>query len=216
VASTEFITARYPDAEMPRTQTKGEALTRVRDFLPDGSLSRIREVGGDFSQWRREHESIQRLEDRMSKMGVGPKLVVQRQRDREMLSIREITTEPDLGAAPGIEEIHYYVWEGHEVRSGGLFLCRFIDGTRSVSKHGYLTSAWKGAAEDIFVTQGGMTALVGVAEDIVSHTKSGQLNAATVIVDHDIWTPSDGWHVYSGIQHFHVHVDVPGGSACRP
>ena len=155
----------------------------------------------------------------MSKMGVGPKLVVQRQRDRDMLSIREITNEPDLGAAPAIEEIHHYVWEGHPVRSGGLWLCRFIDGTfppGSVSKHGFLTKDWKGAAEDIFVTQGGMPALVDVAEDIVSRTKTGKLKAATVIVDKDIWTPSQGWHVYSGNQHFHVHVDVSGGSACRP
>jgi len=150
-------------------------------------------------------------------MGLGPKLIVQRRSDRSQLSIREVEAIPDLGAAPELEKIHAAVWAEFDVRSGGLYLCRYIDGTHTTSKHGYLKddpNGWKGAAEDIFVIGGGMPDLVLVAEFIVNGTKKDILEAETVIVDRKIWTPSQGWHAYLGVQHFHVHVDVLGGHPC--
>jgi len=76
-------------------------------------------------------------------MGSGPKLIVQREHDREQLSIRELESEPtgpDLGSHPDIEAIHYAVWDqfAGEVRSAGRFVCRYIDQTLIVSRHGYL------------------------------------------------------------------------------
>jgi hypothetical protein len=212
--ASEFVTARYPDAEMPRTQDKGEMLGRVRDFIKRGDTARIREQGGEFSRWRNEPDSIKRISDRVSQMGVGPRLIVQRDSDREMLSIRELTRIPDLGAAPALEEIHAAVWQAFNVRSGGLWLCRYIDGTRTVSKHGYRSSSWRGAAEDIFVNEGGMPQLVKVGEFIVARTRQGKLKAATVIVDTQIWSAGGSWRTYGGNRHYHVHTDVAGGSGC--
>lgn len=213
---TEFITARFPDAAMPKTQDAKAMMTRVRAFL-DGP-SRLREAGGQFGPWKPKPEIVDRIDARTSRMGVGPKLIVQRKSNRDQLSIREIqAVVPDLGAAPELEKIHAAVWREFDVRSGGLYLCRFIDGTHTVSKHGYLKgppNGWKGAAEDIFVINGGMADLVKVAEFIVNETKRNNLEAATVIVDRKIWTPALGWHTYTGEQHFHVHVDVAGGHAC--
>lgn len=217
---TEFITARYPDAEMPKTQDRKEMLARTAGFL-DGP-GRLREAGGDWSPWRQKGDILDRVDRRTSRMGVGPKLIVQRKSNRDQLSIREVDQGPlipELHAAPEIEKIHAAVWSEFDVRSGGLWLCRFIDGTRSVSKHGYLKddpNGWKGAAEDIFVVNGGMVELVHVAEFIVGGTKSNALEAATVIVDQKIWTPALGWHAYGGDRHFHVHTDVAGGHACIP
>jgi len=214
---TEFITARFPENEMPKTQDRKEMIKRVSGFLT--SPGRLREAGGDWSPWRQHGEIMDRIDRRTSRMGVGPKLIVQRKSDRSQLSIREVDQGPlipDLGAAPEIEKIHAAVWSEFDVRSGGLYLCRFIDGTKSVSKHGYLSDNWKGAAEDIFVVNGGMPDLVHVAEFIVNGTKSNVLEAATVIVDRKIWTPAQGWHAYVGDQHFHVHADVLGGHACVP
>jgi hypothetical protein len=217
LADTEFITARFPENEMPKTQNRKEMMTRVRGFL-DGP-GRLREAGGDWSPWRTEPELLDRIATRTGRMGVGPKLIIQKRSNRAQLSIREVKAIPDLGAAPEIEKIHAAVWSEFDVRSGGLWLCRFIDGTHSVSKHGYLKddpNGWKGAAEDIFVINGGMADLVKVAEFIVNGTKHEALEAATVIVDRQIWTPSQGWHAYTGEQHFHVHADVLGGHACTP
>jgi hypothetical protein len=204
---------------MPKTQDRREMLARVRGFLK--GKARVRMAGSDFGPWRSEPDAVQRIDALTSRLGVGPKLIVQRESDMEQLSIREVTSKPsfpDLGAAPEIEAIHAEVWAEFDVRSGGLWFCRFIDGTHSVSKHGYLNDdpAWKGAAEDIFVIDGGMEDLKLVAEFIVAETKAGRLKAATVIVDLTIWTPAAGWHVYTGDRHFHVHVDVLGGHPCSP
>jgi hypothetical protein len=212
-AMTEFITARYPDAEMPKTQDKKEMMFRLRGFLD--AQGRLREAGGEWGPWRQKGEIMDRVDRRVSRMGVGPKLIVQRKSDREQLSIREVeAVVPDLNAAPELEKIHGAVWSNFDVRSGGLYLCRFIDGTSTVSKHGYLSATWKGAAEDIFVINGTMNDLVQVGEFIVSGTKKDILEAATVIVDDKIWTPSQGWHRYLGSRHYHVHTDVAGGHAC--
>jgi hypothetical protein len=87
-----------------------------------------------------------------------------------------------------------------------------------VSKHGYLKNnpnGWKGAAEDTFVTSGGMDALEEVAHFKVQKARRGDLKLATVIVNRTIWTaPAWDARVYSGVQHYHVHEDAPGGHPC--
>lgn len=209
----EFVTARWPEGEMPRTQDLPEVKDRLHEFIK--GRARLREVGAEWGRWRPEQEVVRRVVARVQKMGVGPKILVQRE-DRDVLSVRELTQLPDLGAAPAVEEIHAAVWRNFDVRSGGLWLCRFIDGTHTVSRHGYQSSGWKGAAEDIFVNGGTMADLVKVANYIVFQTKAKRLNAATVIVDQDIWEPSTGWRVYGGRRHYHVHTDISGGGPCNP
>ena len=222
---TEFITARFPDAEMPKTQTRRAARRRVHGFIPAGSRARIREAGGEFGTWRSERDAVERLDDRMGRMGVGPKLIVQRESDMQQLSIREVSAEPlipDLGINPHIEKSHALTYaEFGDLRSGGTWLCRFIDGTHDVSRHGYLDDdppvVWKGAAEDTFVTTGGMEHLEEVARFKVRQAKSGVLVLSNVIVNRTIYSaPSFDARTYTGEQHFHVHEDAPGGHACTP
>lgn len=222
---TEFITARFPDAEMPRTQTNLQAVRRVHDFIRDGEKARIREAGGEFGPWLREREAVARLDTRMDRMGVGPKLIVQREGDAEQLSIREVSSAPlipDLGCSPHIEKSHALTYARfNDLRSGGVFLCRFIDGTRTVSKHGYLDDVppetWRGAAEDTFVKTGGMEHLEEVARFKVALAKTGELTLANVIVNRTIYSaPTFAARAYSGEQHFHCHEDAPGGHACNP
>lgn len=222
-ARTEFITALYPDASVPRTQTLAAARRRIHRFIPSLASARIREAGEGFGPWLPEGEAVDRLEHRMEKMGVGPKLIVQRESDRDQLSIREVAAEPlipDLGCNPIIERSHaltYAEFPG-DLRSGGIYLCRFIDGTRTVSRHGYLKDApngWKGAAEDTFVTTGGMDLLEEVAQFKVRLARAGDLRLANVIVNRTIWSAPDfAPRSYTGDPHFHVHEDAPGGHAC--
>jgi len=214
---TEFITSRFPDASMPKTQDRKEMMLRVRGFLDPSKLSRLREAGGDWGPWRSKGETMDRIDRRVSRMGVGPRLITQRDGDRKQLSIREIeAVVPDLGAHPDVEKIHAAVWKAFDVRSGGIYLCRRIDGSSQVSKHGYLSDTWKGAAEDIFVLSGGMAQLERVANFIVAGAKRNEWESSAVIVNQKIWTPAEGWHGYTGSQHFHVHHDCPGGHACIP
>jgi hypothetical protein len=212
LAKTEFITALYPEATMPRTTGLTRMVQRVQKFIPEGADVRLRKQGEEWGPWKKQADAVEKIKNIVTKLGVGPKLIIQRKPDGEQLSIREVTRTPDLGAHPKIEEGHGMVWSKFDVRSGGLYVCRRIEGSSQVSKHGYQSSSWKGAAEDIFVNKGGMPELTDVARFIVSNAK--QLDAATVIVNTSIWTPSQGWRVYGGIRHYHVHWDVPGGSAC--
>ena len=224
---TEFITARFPDAAVPRTQSLAEARRRVHKFIPSGVRARIREIGGEFGPFHPEIEAVERLSDRMDRMGVGPKLIVQRESDMSQLSIREVAVGPlipDLGANPHIEEAHAVIYDEFGpamLRSGGLWLCRFIDGTHDVSRHGFLDDdppiTWKGAAEDLFVTSGGMTQLKKVTRFTVDRAKSGVLTLSNIIVDRTIYSsPSFVARSYGGDQHFHQHHDAPGGHPCTP
>lgn len=216
--SSEFITATVPGSQDVKTQTLAKVRDRVRKFIPPGSRARVREEGKDYGHWRKEADVVPSIIDRLEKMGVGPRLVVQREKDMEALGIREVSRTPNLGAAPEVEEIHAAVWQRFDVRSGGLWLCRYIDGTRTVSRHGYQSSSWHGAAEDIFPMgkDGGASGLTRVAAFIINETKAGRLKAQNVIWLQRIWEPGTGEHVYGGITHYHVHADVAGGSACHP
>jgi len=145
---TEYVTARFPDASMPRTSNRPTMLRRTRRFVTahaDGPRrrSRLREAGGEFGPCKSPNEILGQVQRRTAEMGSGPKLIVQREHDREQLSIRELESEPtgpDLGSHPDIEAIHYAVWDqfAGEVRSAGRFVCRYIDQTLIVSRHGYL------------------------------------------------------------------------------
>ena len=98
------------------------------------------------------------------------------------------------------------------------FVCRYIDGTDTVSRHGFIDprGAWKGAAEDVFI-DGDMGDLVAMARAIVDAAEEGVLDLDTVIVNRMIWTSGTGvWHEYNGAVHYHVHVDKLAGEPCRP
>lgn len=214
--ATEFITAKWPDRETVKVQSRAQMVKRLRNFLPPGESAALRKEGEDYGPWRKRSDLVERIVALVDKMGVGPKLMVRRKVDLEVLSIREVTKTPELGAAPEIEAIHGAVWAKFDVRSGGLWLCRYIDGTRSVSKHGYLSSSWKGAAEDVFPLSGGAPALANIAKYVIAETKAGRLEAENVIWLQRIWTVGVGERVYGGQTHYHVHIDVAGGNACSP
>ncbi len=218
---TLFVTARFPEGIVPRTSNRATMRRRVHRFIPPGVLARMREAGGSWGTWRREREAVERILERTDRVGVGPKLIVQRRSDMEQLSIRELEIEPDypdLGCNPYTEEVHYALREEFgkgALRSGGRYLCRFVDGTRSVSRHGYIGPTWQGSAEDEFVTSGGMPMLLGVADWLWRTAKAGRLNVATVIVQTTIRTAPDfAPRPYGGAPHFHLHHDEPGGRPC--
>lgn len=218
---SEFITARFPEGAVPRTSNRETMLRRVHTFIQ--GESRIREAGGDFGPWKSEPRVLHQVRARVDEMGVGPKLIIQRRGDGEQLSIREVEVEPprpDLGCNPLTEDVHYALREefgDDALRSGGRYLCRFVDGSTTVSKHGFRTRKWKGTAEDEFVTSGGMPMLLGVADFVVRQAKSGILVVQTVIVERIIRTAPDFEpRPYPGKPHYHLHHDEPGGSPCSP
>lgn len=104
------------------------------------------------------------------------------------------------------------------IASAGVFNCRTIAGTSTYSQH-----AW-GNAIDLFPSSAGAKVefqgnvnreLRAIADAVVMHTTKrtlanlGRKLAVSQVIDHNnrrIWTPSEGWHTYTGALGTHVHV----------
>ena len=94
----------------------------------------------------------------------------------------------------------------------GRFVCKYIVGSkpRVYSQH-----SW-GNADDLFPTPNLTQAkLRDIADSVVwqatHRTKANRFRKLDVaeVIDHDarrIWTPSQGWHSYSGTYGAHIHV----------
>jgi hypothetical protein len=223
----EYRTARWPEREMVRETTRPVALDRMREFLsagvpPDEGRMRTKGTSDWPARWIAKPQLMDRIEERSAAMPFGTVLLVQRENDREVMSLMKLERDvvADLGCQPQLEVMHAFVWEKYDVRSGGRFLCRFIDGTHTVSRHGFWLPdgkggwTWRGSAEDVFVTEGGMTMQEKMATDVVSEFKNKGL--IECISNRRIWTPSQGWHPYGGNPHYHMHAAFGGGIACRP
>lgn len=169
------------------------------------------------------------LRPRLVSGKVGLRFIT-RTSDGPAVSITKVDISPtiiDTQASPVIDVVKAYVIAkfGSDVYSLGDWYCRYIDGKRTVSKHGYKgrnrdASEWFGAAWDIGARRAGMTTLQRVAHQIVALAEAGgplAAKIAEVIVDDTIWTPAQGWHHYSGVPHVtHVHVATFEGSPCSP
>ncbi len=226
----EWVTARFPEDTVERVTGRADAMERVDAFVRPSDRLRLRTAGRPFGRWLDEREGDRRFRDRSIAMPVGEKLIVQRESDREALSIRKVKpfVVPDLHAAPELEVLvaeTYAEFGDPLLRDGGLWYCRFVDGTRTVSRHGYRAAdgSWLGAADDLFVTSGGMEKLEEVADFQARRIGEHGWTGAHVIVNRRIYTqPAGGgyvpaaWDGYGGVPHYHSHVDVPQGVPCSP
>jgi hypothetical protein len=79
----------------------------------------------------------------------------------------------------------------------GAYVCKMIVGTSTHSQHSYGNAVDVGAAT--------MAQLHVIADWIVA--RHDEFDIATVIVDQQVWTPSEHWHTYTGDRHYHVHSD---------
>lgn len=232
MSTVEYVTTKFPDGAVEKILDRPDTVARIKDFTDvhvGTDRFRTKWIGSRetrFGQWREHQDGVERIKRVTAAMGIGPKLIIQRESDLEMLSCRQVTEKlhiPELHADPDIERLHALIWAqfSGQVRSGGLWLCRYVLNTHSVSTHGYKTLEWQGAAEDVFVTEGGMPRLVEVAEFSVEQALSGSIDLAVSIVDNRIWTPGQGrtfpdWPYYSGARHYHNHNNTPHGSPCTP
>ena len=217
---TEVRTWPLPWGHRKR-QSRAEMLERLDRFTSVGTKHRLRGRGGVFGPWTHRPLIRARVARRTHNFPVGYKAFIQRKRDRRTLSIHKVEREtpiPELGCHHEIERAFGALIEKFGpagIVNGGIYNCRFVDGTKIVSKHGYKTSEWKGAACDIFSDPDNMGALTDRAEFLVAETKAGRLHLDRVIVGQSVWESFDGrWHFYRGAFHRHVHFEVHAGGPC--
>ena len=101
----EYVTARFPENRKERVTKRRAMVDRLHTFIPPDSRMRLRLIGETFGRWRRERDGVARVLEILDRSEVGQKLVVQRESDREQLSVRQVETLfiPDLAAHPMIE-----------------------------------------------------------------------------------------------------------------
>lgn len=205
------------------TVTRSRMLLRVARFVVFHQL-RLRQRGGKYpDRWLLSRDGLRRIAKRTSFEDVGFKLFIQRKNDFQVLSIHKTWSEPpapDLGCHTDIERAYGALqrrFGTNGISNGGIYFCRYVDGTRIVSRHGYVGSGWKGAAGDVFSSPDNMDALYDRARFLVAEVRQGRLNLDRIICGDDVWETYDGMvepHYYRGAYHRHVHFEVHEGRGC--
>lgn len=179
----------------------------------DGELGPVRstaEVNAIVRRWSKDARA-------------GSRLDLHHETQDVVFAMRSVEVAPPVVApdiAPPLQLLYVRVFTKYGwVTNLGNWYCRFVRGTRIVSKHGYyLSNLWRGAAQDFGCPDGAHLELL--ANSIVhwatdpSDPLYGKI--ATVIVHDRIWQKGEGWQHYGGVYHYHVHVDVDLGVACHP
>jgi len=223
----EFRVYKRGERVPQKSIERDEMLARVETFLKHSEKGmayfRDKERQKKFRSAKVVYDRVRTLSE---KAPVGRILRVERGEDKDQLAIVKLDrlAVPDLGCHPAIEKAHALLWKKFgedKLRSAGRWYCRYVDGTKTVSRHGYLAKppgTWKGAAEDVF-GEGNLNSLAGlktIADYLVSRTGAGVLTLDTVIYGDRVWRSTTGWGPYTGDFHSHVHFDVTAGRACTP
>lgn len=144
---------------------------------------------------------IDRLDHHLSNGRIGP---IYRVRNRKGVIFGARETQPAIHVIDtnGNDKIDK-VWSAVKavfpnISFLGAYVCKRIAGTTQLSQHSY------GNAVDIGA--GSMDQLETIAHWVVA--KANELSVEHVIVNKSIWTRGQGWHYYTGITHYHVHVDA--------
>ena len=204
MAELEYVHARYPSGDNQRTTTREQFLARLWNF-EDKSRIRTKWSGEDgWGRWREAGPAVRRIRQITGRMGVGPKLVIQRESDLECISVRKVTpplsiidTNGNLKADTWWSAVNAEFAEYHP-RFAGAYVCKSIAGSGGTpSQHSY------GNAVDIFFDT--FQDQERVAAWAVAH--ADEFSLEHVISGDRIWTRGVGWHAYTGDYHAHLHVD---------
>jgi hypothetical protein len=219
----DFVVYKRGGREPEKSVDRGAMLERVDVFLKGKAKAWLRQK--DQPKFYRPPGLAARKVRRLTASAPeGQAVLVKREDDDEVLVIQKLAARApvtNLGCHPQIEAAHQMLWSkfGEEhLRSAGRFYCRFIAGTNIVSRHGYVSPHWKGAAEDIF-GEGSMNNMAGleqIAKFLVRAHTDGKLQLYTVIYGDKRWRAGEGWGPYGGVYHTHVHYDALGGGPCSP
>lgn len=208
--------------EQPRKRAAFRARVQFKLDHAQGPFQ-LRRDGGDPGPDRNTKEIYDRVRSWTQNATTGARLDIIAQ--DTVLNLRAVQVAPPIPApdvAPPLGKLYVQVFTKYGwVTNLGNWYCRFIAGTRTVSRHGYHAAddSWFGAAQDFGASNGDQ--LVLLANDIVHWANDSSdtdfyRKIATVIVHDRIWTKDGGWGHYSGEYHYHVHVDVDAGVPCSP
>lgn len=223
---TEFTFHAKGDTHHERPRKRAAFHQRVQFKLEraQGPVQ-LRRDGGPPGPDRTTAEIMGRVRAWTKQARVGSRLDIITQDPGVVFNLRTVEVAPPVPApdiAPALRPVYIRGFTRHQFLTNlGNWYCRFVAGTRVVSRHGYHAAddSWYGAAQDFGADNGDQ--LVQWANEIVAGATDPQdtefyNRIATVIVHDRIWEQGVGWGHYGGEYHYHVHVDVDQGIACSP
>jgi len=133
----------------------------------------------------------------------------------------------DVVGSPAIDVVYTYVFKRFPKASNlGTWYCRYVDGTWTVSKHGYrgtsqqadTQEAWFAAAID-FGPSGQMDVLQDIFDFCIYNSVGDDAifrRTGLILFKDKAWSPSQGLHQSGANYHYHVHYETDEGYPCSP
>lgn len=206
--SDSLIQTRYRLRNVPDGKwTKPAKKERVLDILQNRASKhepefRLKRGEGRWSTPKPLSDIIGRLREVLPKVDVGTMYRI-KSSDGAVWEIRKVEINlvvvADTIGTPAIDKIYgTVVNQFHGVESWGIYNCRHIAGSSNWSQHAF-KNAW-----DIHHD----TLMGDIADFLVKNYDV--LDVAEVIYNRRIWTRSEGWHAYGGIDPHTDHIHVSG------
>jgi hypothetical protein len=222
--TTKYQLAVIGTGEFTAAHTIPQTMEILRHRLARraGPPHRVRDYGGadDFGPEKSTPEVIRNIRGWMRRSREGGRLVIDSATGPTYV-LKRIETDPPLPDIEGHPAIRL-MWGltrqefGPVVWYSGSWLCRYIDGTRTVSHHGYLGDGWKGGAVDSSTDYAAeLEDVSNFQVDRAKHHPDLQAIDMLLVFDRQ-WTRQGGWGSSSAAWHSHTHLQVAAGRACSP
>lgn len=220
--SLQFTVHQKGAGHPERPRRRAAFLLRERFLVKkaQGPFQLERDNDGDLGPIRDEAEVNKIVRQWSSVAKAGARLDVHAV--DTVLAFKSVEVAPPIVApdiAPDLVPVYVRVFSQYGwVTNLGNWYCRFVAGTHTVSRHGYYTSFWHGAAQDFGCPDAAHLEMLALA---IVHWATDPTDPLcgkidTVIYHDRIWTRTGGWQHYGGVYHYHVHVDVSQGGPCSP
>jgi hypothetical protein len=220
--TTEFTIHQKGDNHPERSRKRAAFHTRVKFKLDHATGPfTISRDGGDRGPSRTSAEVYDRVRVWTKQGKVGSRFDIIAQ--DTVFNLKTVEVAPPIPApntSPIIAKWYVRVFTKHGyVTNLGNWYCRYIAGTRIVSRHGYHAAddSWFGDAQDFGCPTSDL--LSALADEIVRALEDPSdelhMSLSHVIVHDRIWE-NGNWSHYSGEYHYHVHIDNNAGVPCSP
>lgn len=208
-----------PDGDVTQPVNKAKVMDLTGRYMkPRGPDWRIKvDPEEQFGPWRQDWDLIRtRWSNILDSAKIGGRLRLDGEHGAYQLLVHVVDDDPPVTQTEGndfVDAIHTWVAQEYQGkwRSGGICVKKTIIGSGGTPSqhnpwvHGGDHGEGGANAEDYFLDS--MNMMYEMAERAVRERHQPDLPVGLSIVGNRIWTPSSGWHPYSGEFHYHVHLE---------
>lgn len=215
--TVKYQVTKHTSGDFSRPMSLNMAMTRLHNrlALQKGPYHvRDSHEPKDWGPWRGLYATLKAVRVRISNANLGTKLLIG-PTEGSTWAIRKVEVAPPIIDTVGndrIDRIYTFVFHKFpKANNLGIYNCRPVANSSTWSQH-----SWSNALD---VGADSMDTLHTIADAVVAAAIGGDLNGIvhTVIVANERWVKGEGWGPYTGIYHYHVHIDAdPNYSGTPP